>query len=159
MLPVFQGILAEQSQAIAGSDAMTGALMTQCLVHFFRRLPSQGEGALPWLMALQDERLGRVIDMILDTPGDNYTVELMAETAAMSRSAFSAYFAKSFGRSPMSFVNHVRMQRASQLLAIENMSIDEIARTVGYFSRSHFSRAFRDHSCLPPADFRAETIA
>ena len=59
----------------------------------------------------------------------------------------------------MSFVNHVRMQHAAQLLAVENMSIDEIARTVGYSSRSHFSRAFKDHSGLPPKDFRSESFA
>lgn len=158
-LSAFQGIMAEQSQAIAGSDAMTAALMTQCLVHLFRRLPSQDEEALPWLMALQDERLARVIDMILDAPGDDYTVESLAETAAMSRSAFAERFAEFFGRSPMNFVNHVRMQRATQLLAVENLSIDEIARTVGYSSRSHFSRAFKDHSGLPPKDFRAESFA
>ena len=158
-LSAFQGIMSEQSQAIAGSDAMTAALMTQCLVHLFRRLPSQGEGAMLWLTALQDERLGRVIDMILDAPGDDYTVESMAETAAMSRSAFSERFAEAFSRSPMSFVNHVRMQRATQLLAVDNMSIDEIARTVGYSSRSHFSRAFKDHAGLPPKDFRAESFA
>jgi AraC-like DNA-binding protein len=158
-LPAFQGILAEQSQAIAGSDAMTAALMTQCLVHLFRRLPSQGNGALPWLMALQDERLGRVVDMVLDAPGADYTVESMAETAAMSRSAFAEHFSVSFDRSPMSFVNHVRMQRAAQLLQTESSSIDEIARIVGYSSRSHFSRAFKDHSGLPPQTFRTESLA
>ena len=110
-------------------------------------------------MALQDERLGRVVDMILDAPGADYTVESLAETAAMSRSAFAEHFAESFGRSPMSFVNHVRMQRATQLLAIETLSIDEISRTVGYSSRSHFSRAFRDHAGLPPKDFRAQNLA
>ncbi len=158
-LVAFQGIFAEQARAIAGSDAMTAALMTQCLVHFFRRLPSQGEDALPWLMALQDERLGRVIDTILEDPGADYTVDSLAETAAMSRSAFAEHFANSFGRSPMSFVNHVRMQRASELLAVDNLSIDEIARNVGYSSRSHFSRAFKDHSGLPPNTFRADSLA
>lgn len=158
-LSAFQGIMAEQSQAIAGSDAMTAALMTQCLVHLFRRLPSQDEEALPWLMALQDERMARVVDIILDAPGDDYTVESLAETAAMSRSAFAERFTESFGRSPMNFVNHVRMQRAAQLLAVENLSIADIARTVGYSSRSHFSRAFKDHSGLPPKDFRSESFA
>ena len=148
--------MAEQSQAIAGSDAMTAALMTQCLVHLFRRLPSQDEQALPWLMALQDARLARAIDTILDAPGDDYTVESLAETAAMSRSAFTERFAATFGRSPMNFVNHVRMQRAAEMLAVENASIDQIARTVGYASRSHFSRAFKDHSGLSPKEFRAE---
>jgi AraC-like DNA-binding protein len=155
----FEGIFAEQSRAIAGSDAMAAAFMTQCLVHLFRRLPSQGEDALPWLVALNDERLGRVVDKILDVPGDDYTVDTLADIAAMSRSAFAEHFARSFGRSPMSFVNHVRMQRAAEMLAVENSSIDEIARTVGYSSRSHFSRAFKDHAGLPPNAFRAEIVA
>ena len=158
-LTAFQGILAEQSRAIAGSAAMTAALMTQCLVHLFRRLPSQGEDALPWLVALQDDRLGRVIDSILNNPGADHTVDSLAETAAMSRSAFAGHFVASFGRSPMSFVNHVRMQRAAQMLAVENKSTDEIARTVGYASRSHFSRAFKDHSGLSPNNFRAQNSA
>jgi AraC-like DNA-binding protein len=138
---------------------MTAALMTQCLVHLFRRLPSQDEDALPWLLALQDERLGRVIDMILEEPGAGYTVDTLAEKAAMSRSAFSERFNEFFGRSPMSFVNHVRMQRAAEMLAVESSSIDEICRTVGYSSRSHFSRAFKEHSGMPPNIFRAENSA
>jgi AraC-like DNA-binding protein len=158
-LSAFQGIMAEQAQAIAGSDAMTAALMTQCLVHLFRRLPSQDEDALPWLVALQDERLGRVVDMILDDPAAGYTVDSLAETAAMSRSAFAEQFGASFSRSPMNFVNHVRMQRAAQLLSVDNSSIDEIANAVGYTSRSHFSRAFKDYSGLPPNNFRAEQLA
>lgn len=152
----FQGIMAEQSNAIAGSDAMTAALMTQCLVHLFRRLPSQDEAALPWLTALQDERLARVVDMVLDNPGRDYSVESMADTAVMSRSAFADQFAKSFGRSPMNFVNHVRMQRAIEYLSTDHMPVDAIARAVGYSSRSHFSRAFKDHAGLSPQQFRAE---
>jgi AraC-like DNA-binding protein len=155
----FQGILAEQSQAIAGSTAMTAALMTQCLVHLFRRLPSQGEGVLPWLTALRDERLGRVVDRVLETPGADHTVDSLAEIAVMSRSSFAAHFAESFGRSPMSFVNDVRMHRAARLLAVENLSIDQVARNVGYSSRSHFSRAFKAHSGVPPKTFRAENLA
>jgi transcriptional regulator GlxA family with amidase domain len=88
---------------------MTAALMTQCLVHLFRRLPSEEEDALPWLIALHDERLCRVIDLILDEPGADYTVDSLAETAAMSRCSFTDHFTHAFGRSPMSFVNHVRI--------------------------------------------------
>lgn len=152
----FQGIMTEQANAIAGSDALTAALMTQCLVYLFRRLPSQDEAALPWLTALHDERLGRVVNMILENPGGEYSVEFMADTVAMSRSAFAEQFGKSFGRSPMNFINHVRMQRAAEYLSANHMSVDAIARAVGYSSRSHFSRAFRDHAGLSPQQFRVE---
>lgn len=150
----FQGILAEQAGLSVGSNAMTAALMTQCLIELFRHLPGGTEQALPWLMALEDERLGRVVDTVLEDPGAPHTVESLADTAAMSRSAFAEQFSASFERSPMSFVNHVRMQRAAQLLKVGQLSMDEIAKNVGYASRSHFSRAFRDHAGMPPAEFR-----
>ena len=153
-LTAFRAILTEQSNPIPGTDAMTAALMTQCLIHLFRRLPSEGDTALPWLIALQDERLGRVIDTILDDPGADYTVESLADIAAMSRSAFAEHFTAAFGRPPMSFVSHARMQHAGNLLLAKNASIDQIAKSVGYSSRSHFSRAFKDHSGLPPKIFR-----
>lgn len=155
-LAAFEGILAEQSQPIPGTKAMTAALMTQCLIHLFRRLPSVGEDALPWLVALRDERLGRVVDKVLDSPGATYTVESLSDVAGMSRSAFTEQFTASFGRSPMNFVNHVRMQHAGQLLEVGNLSIDQIAMSVGYSSRGHFSRAFKDHSGRSPKTFRAE---
>ena len=114
---------------------------------------------MPWLIALQDERLGRVVDTIPDAPGDPYTVESLADIAAMSRSAFAEHFTASFGRSPMNFVNHGRLQHAGQLLEVGNKSIDEIARSVGYSSRSHFSQAFKDHSGPPSNTFRTQKYA
>lgn len=156
-LSAFEGIMAEQSQPISGTNAMTAALMTQCLIHLFRRLPSVGEDALPWLIALQDDRLGRVVDIVLEDPGASYTVESLADIAGMSRSAFAEHFTGAFDRSPMNFVNHVRMQHAGQLLEIGKQSIDEIAKRVGYSSRSHFSRAFKDHAGLSPKTFRSES--
>ena len=85
----FRGILAEQNQAGPGSSAMTAALMTACLVHLFRRLAAGSGGSLPWVTALEDPRLGRAIDRMLDKPAADYTVDSLAETASMSRSAFA----------------------------------------------------------------------
>jgi AraC-like DNA-binding protein len=150
----FEGILAEQSQAVTGSGTMTGALMTLCLVHMFRRLPNDGQHALPWLMALKDRRLAQVIDMILEKPAAEHSLESLAEAASMSRSTFAEHFAAAFGRSPMSFVHHIRMQRAVELLEIEGLSVDQVANRVGFASRSHFSRAFKKHTGVSPLLFR-----
>lgn len=150
----FDGIFAEQAQSVAGSGTMTGALMTQCLVHMFRRLPNEGLHALPWLMALKDRRLARAIDMILEDPAAEHSVESLADAASMSRSTFAEHFAAAFGRSPMSFVHHIRMQRAVELLESEGLSVDQISSRVGFASRSHFSRAFKKHTGASPNQFR-----
>lgn len=150
----FEGIFGEQLRAVAGSATMTSALMTQCLVHVFRRLPTEAELALPWLMALKDRRLARAIDLILDTPAAEHSVESLADAASMSRSSFAERFATAFGRSPMSFVHHIRMQRAVELLEHGTLSIDQISSRVGFASRSHFSRAFKRHTGASPIQFR-----
>ena len=133
---------------------MTSALMLQCLLHMFRRLPSEGDRALSWLIGLRDARLSRVIESVLDDPSTNHTVESMADAAAMSRSAFAARFSRSFDHTPMAFVHQIRMQRASQLLEGTVLPIDEVAARVGFTSRSHFAQSFKKHTGFTPHTFR-----
>jgi len=149
----FASILAEQAGLGPGSAAMTKALMTQCLVHFFRAIASTG--SLPWLDALEDSRLGRAIDRILEAPSARHTVDSLAAAASMSRSAFAEKFTGAFGQPPMALVQQVRMQHAAQLLRqATTLSVDEVAERTGYASRSHFSAVFQRQFGTSPAAFR-----
>jgi len=149
----FDGMLTEQAGLAPGSEAVTRALMTQCLVYFLREVASGGP--LPWLNALEDPRLGRAVDRVLEAPAAPHTVESLAEVASMSRSAFAERFTAAFGQTPMVFVQHARMQHAAHLLREEGASIDAVAARSGYSSRSHFSTAFHKHHGVSPSDFRA----
>jgi AraC-like DNA-binding protein len=153
---LFEGILIEQSQTSPGSKVLLAALMTQLFVHMFRRLAYGTDRPLPWLTALEDPRLARAIDSVFDDPAENHSVESLASYASMSRSAFAEHFTASFGRSPMNFVNHVRMERAARLLQAGSLSVEQVTNKVGYLSRSHFSQAFKKHTGHSPADYRHE---
>jgi len=153
----FEGIMAEQAQLGPGSGAMTSALMTQCLVQVFRHLESQGGATLPWLPAISDPQLSRASDLLLESPGDDHTVESLADAATMSRSAFAEHFTAAFGEPPMHLLHHVRMQQAALMLGQHtDMSVDDVAGKVGFSSRSHFSQAFKKHCGVSPAEFRRE---
>jgi transcriptional regulator GlxA family with amidase domain len=90
----------------------------------------------------------------MSDPGAHYTVESLADMANMSRSAFAKAFHDAFDRSPMNFVNHVRLQTATRLLGSGNMPVDKVASRVGFSSRTHFSQVFKKHTGLSPAEFR-----
>ena len=151
---LFQGILAEQASGQPGGPVLQGAMMTQLLVHMFRKLSEQHSESLPWLRALDDQRLGAALDAIMDDPAAPHTVESLADTAHMSRSAFASAFQSAFNRSPINMVNHVRLERAASLLQSGKLPVEGVASRLGYASRSHFSQAFKKHTGMTPVEYR-----
>ena len=154
----FKAILAEQTEAGPGSDTMQAALMSQCLVYLLRRLCAGGSCSLPWLAALEDERLARALDRILRDPAKPHTVESLAAASSMSRSSFAEGFARAFGMPPMSLVRRIRLERALRILERgDDLPMEALAHRVGFSSRSHFSRAFKKQFGVAPAVLRASS--
>ena len=149
-------MIEEYRQSGPASHAMMTALMNQCLIQVLRRVSEQADGALPWLSALDDPRLARVVEIVLDHPERHHTLELLADVAHMSRSTFARHFEQCFGRPPMDYVRDVRLRRGAQLLRVGAQSVDGVAGKVGFASRSHFSRAFHEQFGCSPADYRKQ---
>jgi transcriptional regulator GlxA family with amidase domain len=63
---------------------------------------------LPWLRGIKDAGLARALQMMLRAPQQPYTVKALSEAAGMSRSSFSARFARAFGRSPLAWLAQAR---------------------------------------------------
>jgi AraC family transcriptional activator of mtrCDE len=151
---VLTALLSEMANPQPGSNALIALLMKQCLVYVLRRYCESGNCQVPWLSALDDPQLSSVLEQMIDDPGQRFTLELLADRAGMSRSAFAQRFKARFGRSAMDFLKELRLQRAAQLLQTTRRPIKSIADQVGFDSRSHFSRSFTDFFGTAPADFR-----
>lgn len=72
----------------------------------------------------------------------------------MSRSAFARDFKATLGVAPMEFVTRTRLNLARRLLASTVRPVEAVAADVGFSSRSHFSRVFRDQYGTDPSTFR-----
>jgi len=156
MRSIFEMLIEEYRRDGPASAAMMTALMNQCLIGVLREVEAQANGALPWLSALDDPRLAKVIDAVLENPGQNYSLDSMADLAAMSRATFVRHFEACFSRTPMDYLRDVRLRRAAQLLQTKSLPVDNIASRVGYASRSHFSRSFQEQYGVSPAEFRKQ---
>ena len=153
----FAVMLQEISVPELGSRAMTGALMKVCLVALFRRTFLRDGSAAIILNSFQDPRLGRAVAAVIDRPGGHHTVAELGAIAGMSRSTFAREFTAAFDVSPMEFVAKTRLHHAAQLLRSTNLPVKVIAASIGFQSRSHFSRAFRDAYGSDPSNFRQTT--
>jgi len=151
---VLTTLLNEMADPKPGSNSLIALLMKQCLVYVLRRYCESGSCQVSWLSALEDPQLSHTLEQMIDEPGRRFTLELLADSAGMSRSAFAQRFKAAFGRSAMDFLKELRLQRAAHLLRTTRRPIKSIADQVGFESRSHFSRSFTDFFGTSPADFR-----
>lgn len=96
-----------------------------------------------WLAAMQDPQIGQALLHVHRDPERAWSVQMLAETVAMSRSAFSARFAQLVGETPMQYVRSWKMHVAAGHLADDGVTVAELAYRFGYDSEAAFSRAFK----------------
>ena len=151
-----QSILSELAARRVGMKAMTAAVLKQIFVMLLRR---SLESAATWserFVMLSDPQIARAFADMVEMPGAPHSVESLAQAASLSRSAFMERFQRAVGQSPMLVLRELRMRHAAKLLATRALTIDQVARAVGYNSRSSFSRAFRQAHGSEPKTHRAK---
>lgn len=138
-----------------GSPAMLARqaelLYLEILRQYMGRLP---EGRTGWLAGVRDPGVGRALRLLHERPERRWTVEELARSVHLSRSALGQRFARIVGEPPMRYLAGWRMQLAKHLLRQPELSIAQVAARVGYTSDVAFHRAFKRHVGSPPAAWR-----
>lgn len=130
-------------------------MFVEALRRYLATLPREETG---WLAGLRDEAVGRALALMHSRPSENWTTELLAQEACLSRSAFAERFTTLIGAPPMRYLINWRMTLARQKLKHTQAMIAQIAFELGYESETSFTRAFRREMGLPPAAWRAENL-
>lgn len=87
---------------------------------------------------------------------NDISVEDIASVCGLNRSYFGKIFRESIGKTPQEFLLTYRMIKATELLKLTNLSIEDIGKAVGYENPFHFSRAFKNIYNVSPRTWRTE---
>lgn len=82
------------------------------------------------------------------------SLDTIAAAAGSSKFHLTRTFTEATGMTPIAYLTKLRMERAVELLRKSTLTVDEIARAVGYTSGSYFSKVFRSWVGFPPGEFR-----
>ncbi|MBF9032433.1 helix-turn-helix domain-containing protein [Rhodobacterales bacterium HKCCE3408] len=124
-----------------------------------------------WLMADRGELQAPFASMIRATPHDdapvraaqiwiaeNYAVEnpvrRMAAMSGLPPTTFARRFREATGKSPMNYVQAIRIEEARQLLETSSAPVAEVGEQVGYEDTAYFRRLFKKKTALTPAEHR-----
>jgi AraC family transcriptional regulator of arabinose operon len=96
------------------------------------------------------ERVDKSIQFMQAHLRERLTIATLSALVNLSRSHYTTMFRRLTGYAPLSYLNHLRMQRAVELLNTTTWSIKQISDHLGYTDQFYFSRAFgRMHGHSP----------
>ena len=145
----------EAALSLSGRDLILTRLVEVLLIEALRTAP--GHDSSPGLMrGLADERLASSIRAMHQDPARPWTVEQLANAAALSRSAYFQRFTQAVGLPPMEYLLTWRMAIAKDLIARGGTPMERIAERIGYSSSNTFSTAFRRHVGRSPRGYAQE---
>ena len=104
-------------------------------------------GLAPWA-----ER--RSIELMRARLSEDISLDELAAEVRLSPFHFARMFKQSVGVPPRVYLTQLRVERASELLEMTDLSVTEIAQEVGYSSNQVLARVFVKHRHTSPSDYR-----
>ena len=152
-------LLVEMQSPSQGSAVMVARILDLVFIQILRAWAAGTDAEPNWLAGALDRQIGLALSAIHRDPGHDWTVEELARACSLSRSAFAARFVARVGKPPATYLAHVRLDAATDLLRGTSLPVTLIAENVGYTSEAAFSRAFKNRYGLPPARWRGHIRA
>lgn len=111
----------------------------------------------------QPSYIPQVVEQHSWNPADDSDIDTLwksylREYEGYSTDRFRHLFKERFNKSPIQFLNNIRIQKASQLLISTAMSITDISAACGFSSPAYFTRKFKDITGVTPSDYRSHTL-
>ena len=99
-------------------------------------------------------RLRKVRDFAEQHSTDGFTLARAAKVDGLSENYFSSFFHDKVGIRFSTWVNHLRVRKAMDLLSSRNLQITDVAYRVGFGDLRTFQRAFRRHTGTTASAFK-----
>jgi AraC-like DNA-binding protein len=152
--------VAQAAAATPGGDVILAhlaeVLFTEVLRRYLLTLP---DGRTGWLAGAGDPAVGRALAALHREPTFDWTLDLLAQEANISRSALSEKFTRFIGQAPMAYLTEWRLELGAEALRATSRSVQRVALDSGYESEAAFNRAFKRRFAVPPARYRREARA
>ncbi|MDR6551755.1 helix-turn-helix domain-containing protein [Paenibacillus qinlingensis] len=102
----------------------------------------------------QISHIERLLQIIENNLAGELSLSSSAEALSLNPAYVSRLFKQTTGQTFMEYVTRIRMEKSKLLLAESEMKVGEIGRLVGYNQDYYFIRLFKEHTGVPPGEYR-----
>lgn len=103
-------------------------------------------------------RLRPVIEYITENYDDKIYIETLADMVALSPDYFTKMFKDSIGKTPIDYINGVRVNHSLRLLTMTDTPVNEIADKIGFSGTNYFHKIFKVYMNTSPLAYRKSLV-
>lgn len=128
-------------------------------MHISRHDRYQNNDAVPSSLLKNELKIIRnQAKKILDDPSSNYNLDQISKDAALSQAKLQEGFKFLYARTVTEYIRHIRLEAARDLMNTSDLNISQIVYTIGFTSRSYFSKIFKEKYELTPHEFKKKVV-
>lgn len=103
-------------------------------------------------------RLRPVIDYISEHYAEKIYIETLSDMITVSPDYFTKMFKDSIGKTPVDYINGIRINKALELLSADSVPVNEIAEMIGFSGPNYFHKIFKQYMDTSPLAYRKSAI-
>lgn len=84
----------------------------------------------------------------------NYSVESLSKESGLSQAKLQEGFKLLYARTVTEYIRHIRLEAARDFISNTDMNISQVVYTIGFSSRSYFSKIFKAKYGISPSQFQ-----
>ncbi len=142
-------------------EGMVNVLKTEALVYQILSFHIQQhnkfyEGVpLPTSLSNRELKIIRKLgNAIIKNPSFAYNLDDLSQESALSQAKLQEGFKFLYHRTVTEYVRHIRLEKARDLLNTDDLNISQVVYSIGFTSRSYFSKIFKEKYNITPNEYR-----
>lgn len=96
----------------------------------------------------------RAAELLRENPARRWTLDDLAAEVHLSPSRLSTVFVDAYGKTPLAFLTMLRAEHLAKYLRDTDMTVTAAMQRVGWHSRSHATRLFRQYVGVTPGRYK-----
>lgn len=97
----------------------------------------------------------RILQYINEHYQEKIYIKELADIISMNETYFCRYFKRIVGKTPIEYMNDLRIEKAARKIRETDLSITEICFLVGFENVSYFIRKFKENKLITPKKYSA----
>ncbi len=133
------------------------ALMKLKMLELFFDITATDQNFMLQILQLKQPFRADLSDVMERNFASPVTLEQLAYLSGRSLSSFKRDFHAIYNAAPAEWIRMRRLHKAKDFLTHSNLSVTDVAYTLGYKSLAHFSRAYKEFHGVAPTGKRKKT--